>query len=66
MIVSTQDVENLGATAPMLDKICPLVGIGLRYSSVNLGATAVTSVDPVDTFLLLSTYIEKIPTYLLF
>ena len=40
---------NLGATVPMMGRICPPGGNRVKE---NLGATAVGPVAPVDTFLL--------------
>ena len=40
--------ENLGATGPMVGRICPP---GWNRVSENLGATSVTPVAPVDTSL---------------
>ena len=42
--------ENLGATAPMVGRICPPDWNRVKVSE-NLGATAVASVAPVDTSL---------------
>ena len=42
--------ENLGATAPMVGRICP-PGWNRVKVSENLGATAVAPVAPVDTSL---------------
>ena len=42
--------EIFGATSAMLGQnLSPLVGIGLRYVSENLGATAVEPVAPAVT-----------------
>ena len=43
--------ENLGATAPMVGRICPPPGWNRVKVPENLGATSVTPVAPVDTSL---------------
>ena len=43
--------ENLGATVPMVGRICPPPGWNRVKVSENLGATSVAPVAPVDTSL---------------